>query len=247
MWRWFSWYAERFLRKHFHAVRRDLAVAMPALRDDEPVIFFCNHPSWWDPMIGIFIASRCWPDRKHYWPIDAGMLRKYRFLGKLGFFGVDASSLRGAAGFLRTGSELLNGSNCIWITAQGEFADVRKRPIDLKPGIARLCARGDRGVIVPVAAEYPFWSEKTPEALLRFGEPVPIADRPTIELLESRLTGAMDALALSAMSRDPARFETLLGGSTGTSGIYDLWRRFGAALKGRRFDPSHMPDPGSPT
>ena len=35
----------------------------------------------------------------------------------------------------------------------------------------RLARRLDAGIILPLAIEYPFWSEKTPEALLAFGRP----------------------------------------------------------------------------
>src|SRR3712207_2550788 len=89
LWRWFSWYAERFLRKHFHAVRLAADTPPPQVPSGVPLVVYANHPPWWDPMLAIYLARRLWPQRRHYWPIDAAMLRKYRFFAKLGFFGVD--------------------------------------------------------------------------------------------------------------------------------------------------------------
>lgn len=243
MWRWFTWYARRFLRQHMHAVRLMRGGEPPAVPPNEPLIICGNHPSWWDPMVGIFLAQHLWPDRDHYWPIDARMLEKYRFFGKLGFFGVEQDSRRGAAAFLRTATAVLSRPRaCLWVTAEGEFADVRARPLRIKPGVAHLARRLDRGVILPLAIEYPFWSEKTPETLVRIGSPVRAADRPTVDDLAAALAGAMDDLAAAATTRDPARFTTLLAGAAGTSGIYDGWRRAKALLAGRRFDAAHMPE-----
>jgi hypothetical protein len=248
LWRWFSWYAPRFLRKHMHAVRLVRGGEAPTVPGDQPLIVYCNHPSWWDPMVGIFLARHLWPDRNHYWPIDARMLGKYRFFGRLGFFGVEPDSRRGAAAFLRVAPAALSRANaCLWVTAQGKFADVRARPVRIKPGLEHLVRRLDRGVIVPLAGEFTFWAEKTPEALLHFGRPTAVTDRPDTAALESALAGAMDALAAAAIARDPGRFTTLLSGAAGTSAAYDAWRRARAAVTGRRFDAAHVPDPEART
>ena len=43
------------------------------------------------------------------------------------------------------------------------------RPVRLRPGLAHLARRVPGATIVPLALEYPFWDERTPEALCRFG------------------------------------------------------------------------------
>ncbi len=49
----------------------------------------------------------------------------------------------------------------LMITPQGEFTDVRSRPVEFKPGLARLAA--DCGAIVqPFASEFVFWNEPRP-------------------------------------------------------------------------------------
>jgi 1-acyl-sn-glycerol-3-phosphate acyltransferase len=246
MWRWFSWYASRFLRKHFHAVRLLRGGEPPAVPLDQPLVVYCNHPSWWDPMIGIFLASRFWPERNHYWPIDAAMLRKYPMFAKLGFFGIEKDSPRGGAAFLRTATAALReGRACLWVTAQGEFADVRQRPVRIKPGLAHLARRLERGTILPLAGEYPFWTERTPEALLRFGRPLDAAARPSHDELERTLADAMVALAAAAIAREPARFTRLLGGAAATGAVYDAWRRARAFATRQRFDAAHADETGA--
>ncbi|HYE17468.1 MAG TPA: lysophospholipid acyltransferase family protein [Tepidisphaeraceae bacterium] len=252
LWRWFGWYAERALRKSFHAVRVDPTGADPATPGDVPVIIYSNHPSWWDPMVAIFLARRWFPDRRHYWPIDAAMLEKYRFFGKLGFFGVEPGTARGGASFLRTATAALAppGDACLWIAAEGEFADVRRRPLRLRPGLAHLARRLGRARILPLALEYAFWTERTPEVLVRVGESIEIDGGGAARDVEDwqadlarRLEVNLDALSAPTMGRDPAQFTTLLGGAAGTNWAYDAWRRARAAVSGRRFDPAHMPEP----
>jgi hypothetical protein len=89
-------------------------------------------------------------------------------------------------------------------------------------------------IALPVALEYPFWTEKRPEALARFGAPVQDADR-----LEEALLDAMDWLAGDAATRDPSAFDELLRGRVGIGGAYDVWRRAAAALRGERFRAEH--------
>src|SRR5688500_10539954 len=86
--RWFTWYARRFVRRNFHAVRVLRDTAPPAF-EGRPILVAMNHPSWWDPMLALVAATEYYPRRRHFAPIDAAMLRKYRLFARLGFFGVE--------------------------------------------------------------------------------------------------------------------------------------------------------------
>lgn len=247
-WHWLIWlfrrYAVRYVRRHFHAVRLSkTSAALPAA--DEPLLVVLNHPSWWDPMIGI-VLSRAFAGRDHFAAIDAVAVRRYGFFKRLGFVGVDTQSLRGAAEFVRTGAALLaHPRRAYWVTAQGRFTDVRTRPLALQSGVGHLAARVPNLVVLPVALEYTFWTERTPEALVRVGEPLRVADHPGLTgkqwtaRIEAALTANLDALNVETARRDPAAFATLLAGRSGVGGIYDQWRRFKAWVRGRKFDPSH--------
>ncbi len=232
--RWFHRYCRRYAAKHFHAVRLAKSGAAFPPATGEPLIFVMNHPAWWD-VITAFLLSSLMPDYRHYAPIDAGMLKKYGLFRRLGLFGVDQTP-RGGAVFLRTANAIFSRPHrALWVTAQGRFADPRDRPLNLRPGAGAVASRLTTGWVIPVAVEYPFWDERTPELLIRVGESIPINDhtgdsRVWTTLIEDRLTETMDALAKDAIGRDAGRFETMIQGRAGVGGVYDWWR----SLRGRK-------------
>lgn len=245
--RWFRWYARGYLRKHFNAVRAAPPPAdFPNGRTAEPLIVFMNHASWWDPLTALLLAERFWPNRPVYAPMDAAALRRYPFFRRLGIFGVEPRSAAGALVFLRTAAEVLRKPESIlWLTPQARFADVRERPVTFAPGLSHLVRRLERGLLLPLAVEYVFWEERTPEILVRFGTVLSAAElkasstKAVQERLQSALQTTMDELAGDAVTRKTADFETLLAGRAGVGGIYDLWRRMRAAAMGTRFEPHH--------
>ena len=78
-----------------------------------PLIVYANHASWWDPLAFIVISRYFLPTACHYAPMDAVALKHYGFLRKLGLFGIEASTPRGAAQFLRTAREVLSTPNAV--------------------------------------------------------------------------------------------------------------------------------------
>ena len=240
----FRWYGRRFLRKHFHAVRLARRGSSPTLPDG-PLIIALSHPSWWDPMLGIALSER-FAERAHVVPIEAAALGRYGFFERLGFFGIEPGSRAGFERLLQVADQVLPRRDvAFWITPQGRFTDVRRRPLELRPGVGHLAQRLRGGAILPVALEYTFWTERTPEALVRFGEPILVDDGSSrsvdawTEQVALALTQAQDDLAVDAMTRDPAAFETLLEGRSGTAVVYDLWRRGWAMLRGRHYAREH--------
>ena len=111
--------------------------------------------------------------------------------------------------------------------------------------MAHAVAAAGGGVVVPLAIEYPFWSERLPEALGAFGPAIRIADHPDrgprewTEALEEALGATQDRLAAAAIRREPGAFTTLASGRVGVGLVYDCLRRFNAWRRGERFDPSH--------
>ncbi len=232
---WFRRYGRWYVRRHFHGVRVSRRGRAP-LVPTGPLIVVANHPSWWDPLVCMALTE-LFPHRVPYAPIDARALEQYRFFAKLGFFGVEPNSARGARTFLRVGADILGApGTALWVTAQGRFTDARERPVRLMPGVERLAAQfgHGQGVIVPVAIEYVFWTENRPEALARFGEPVPFG-----EPVGPALERTQDALAEEAMSRDSSWFEDVWAGQVGMGGVYDLWRSARAWLRGKKFSAEH--------
>ena len=258
-------YLRGYFRKNFHAVRTSRA-GLPSRSSEGgrldigsgPLIVYSNHPSWWDPIHFSLLASVVLPERRLYGPMDAEALEKYSFFKKLGVFGIDRSSRgvaesrqrRASVRFLRTSLAILEQERAsLWLTAEGQFTDPRGRPVQILPGVAHLARRLDGGWVVPLALEYPFWNERDPEALSRFGKPIDLSTEPDRSvqewtlILEQGLEDTMNALAKEARSRDPRHFKTVLAGRAGVGGIYDQWRRLKARLAGRKFSAAHGDGP----
>ena len=243
MFRLFGFYLHWYFWRRFHAVRIS-RTGLPRAAPGRPVIIYSNHPSWWDPALYILLCTRLFPGRAGFGPMDAAALGKYGVLERMGVFGIELDTPRGATRFLTTSQRVLSDpASTLWITAEGHFTDFRLRPVRLRPGLAHLARRIPGAVILPLAIEYSFWNESRPEALARFGDPIETGrERTTAEWtshLEAELTRTMDALAAESAQRNPALFQALVRGGTGVGGIYDWWRRLRAWSAGRRFDPSH--------
>ena len=243
--RFFTGVMHRQIARQFRALRI-ARPGLPALPGDRPVMVVATHSSWWDPAVFIALQPILFPGRTGFGPIDAAMLDRYRFMARIGVFGVRQDDPRGAVDFLRAGRRVLDSpGRVLWITAQGRFADPRQRPLALRPGAAHLLARVPGLVAVPMALEYPFWSERRPEALALFGAPVEAGpDEGAGALgarLEAALTRAADDLARLSIARDPAVFDQAIGGARGTGGVYGIWQGARARWRGDRFRPDHAP------
>lgn len=246
LYRWFLVYLRRYARRSFDAVRLSRAVPPPPADPDVPIVVYSNHPSWWDPIMFMLLADACLPGREGYGPMDARALERYGFFRRLGIFGVDLESRRGAVEFLRNATWVLERPGAVlWLTAEGRFTDPRRRPVTLAPGLAHVARSLDRGLLVPLALEYPFWNERLPVALARLGEPLRAESAPLRSVadwqaaLETRLAETMDGLAEESRARDPEAFVDLLEGRKGVGGVYDAWRRVRAAARRERFSPAH--------
>lgn len=260
----FHRFLKTYLRRNFHAIafarETELSSQFESLvssqpehaqsspQDDGglPLIVYSNHPSWWDPLLAHFINKELFAPRQFYAPIDAEALQQYKVFEKLGFFGVQPDSNRGAAQFLKTTSALFRREqSALWVTPEGRFADVRDHEAELMPGLSHVCSKLDRGWVVPLAMEYAFWDERLPLVLFRFGDVISI---PTAgdwdkqhwaDELTQRLRFSQARLAKLCLDRSSEPFENLLQGKRGASGIYDTARRLKSWMTGQSFQASH--------
>jgi len=242
LFRAFGVYLHWYFRRRFHAVRLSRS-GMPHRPAGRPLIVYSNHPSWWDPALFMLLGRTVLRGLRGYGPMEEAALRRYGVLRRLGVFGIDLENRRGAARFLSVGRRVLSDpAASLWITGEGAFTDVRRRPV-LRPGISHLVRLVPEAVVLPLAIEYTFWNESRPEALLRFGQPIDAAPVRSVAawtgVLEAALADTMQGLGEESMTRNPGLFVPVLRGGAGVGGVYDWWRRGRALLAGRRFDPSH--------
>ena len=206
-----------------------------------PLVVYANHPSWWDGELFVWLVTTVFRGRRAYTPMQAAMLERYRFFGRIGGIGI-GPGYAGAATFLAAGRAVLaREDGLLLVNAEGRFRDVRERPVGVAPGLAHLARWAPDARFVPLAIEYAFWNERRPNLLLRFGEAIEAeaVRAGGSAVLDAALAVAMDALAAEAVLRDPRRFTTLIAGRTQISPVYDGWRRARALVQGRRFDPAH--------
>ncbi len=240
---WFTRYTRWFLRRNFHGLHLLRLTHLEKL-EGLPLLICLNHPSWWDPLIGLYLSQRFFLKRRHAAPIAADGLAKYKIFDRLGLFGIRPNSRQGAVRFLEIGRAVLSlPDGAFWVTPQGAFTDVR-RPIEIEPGCGHLVRHVERFGMLPVALEYSFWNERFPEAFACFGEPVVACggDRTASEwnaLFARSMQETVNALSRRVQSRDSSAFESLLEGSAGVGGVYDLWRAAKARLQGKNWQPEH--------
>ncbi|WP_372623249.1 lysophospholipid acyltransferase family protein [Falsiroseomonas sp.] len=237
----------RFFQKHMRAMRV-AQWGMPRDYGSRPLVVFANHPGWWDGVAFMLLSQALFPRRRMYIPMDAAALARYPFMRRIGVFGIEAGTPRGAVAFLRLAREVLAApERMLWMNAPGRFSDVRERPVPIAPGMTRLPEFAPEAVFIPLALDYPFWTERKAEMLCAFGEPIEggvlaALDREArAAALSAALAATMDRLAADAIARDPARFQTLLRGREGMGGLFQLWRQAVAAARGQRYDPRHDP------
>ncbi|MEM9877854.1 MAG: lysophospholipid acyltransferase family protein [Pseudomonadota bacterium] len=244
LFRFFAFIMTRQMRSAFRAIRI-LEPGLPQVPEHTPLMLYTNHPSWWDPAFFIVLSRMILPHRKAFGPMEAEALERYGFMRRIGVFGLDLETPRGAATFMRTATAILQQpKTCLWITAEGQFTDVRTRPVVLRPGASRVLARTPGALAVPTAFEYPFWKEKRPEALVGFGEPIAATQLPTDreaanQILSHALEETQDRLAAASMAQDATQFRALAAGRRGVGGVFALWQRLSALATGQAYRPDH--------
>jgi 1-acyl-sn-glycerol-3-phosphate acyltransferase len=248
----FDFMFTRFFGRHMRAARMPHwglpPAGLTAPDAGMPLIILANHPSWWDGVAFMLLSRRLFPGRRMFIPMEAAALERYPFMKRLGVFGVEMGSTRGAVAFIRTAQAVLADPNhMIWMNVPGRFADARERPLPVVPGVARLPELAPGAMILPLALEYPLWTERAAEMLAAFGPPVAAADLLALDRdarsarIGAMIEASMDRLAEDAIARDPARCAVIVQGQEGMGGIWQTWRHLRATLRGERFDPRHIP------
>ena len=228
----FGWYAQRLLRRRFHAVRLagDSSATLRSIASCEgPALVAMSHASWWDPMLAVALWRRFFPSRSNASPMDATQLAKFRFLRRLGIFGIDPddpASFEAMGGHLRRRLGEMRRPTVI-LTPQGRFVDPRE-PAVPRPGAAALLASTTGMRAWSVAVEYGFWVDARPEVFVRAVE-VPAPAEPRTASWQRALQEAMEAnrvaLAQLVRAREPAGFECVFGGdAVRVHPVYDAWR-----------------------
>ena len=243
--RFFDFYVRRYLGREFDRVRLWGAPRACEIAAGMPLLCVMSHASWWDVLIGYYLARQV-VRRESYAPMDEAQLRRYRILSRLGIYSVDRSSMAGLRAFLKYSASLLSGERAVWITPQGEIASNWRRPVRFQVGVGHLVRSAPEVAVMPVAIHYEFLEEARPEIFIRFGPARRFqAGRQTAgeitEGLERALEETLDRLLKDVTDRTLDGYGVLLEGATSTSLVYDAVRSARTWLTGRP-DPARHGD-----
>ena len=230
-------YVVRYLRRRFHAVRLWGSEASVQIPRDMPLLLVASHASWWDVLVGYFLARRI-VRLPCYAPMDEAQLRRYRILTRLGVYSIDRFSRAGIRTFLRYTADLLEAGGAVWMTPQGEIGSGWRRPVRFQTGVGHLVRRLPALAVVPVAIVYEFLDEPRPEIFVKFGPPrIFLGGREDPAAitgwLERDLERELDIVQAALVARDVRPFSILLEGATSSSAVYDRVRAVRAWLSGR--------------
>jgi 1-acyl-sn-glycerol-3-phosphate acyltransferase len=205
----FAVYTSALLRRRFAAV-----YARGSLPEtDAPLLVAAQHVGWWDPMV-LFHLSRVRFSGTHYTMMEAANLRRLRFFGKLGAFGVDRTSRAETLATMRYAlARLAEPRARVWLFPQGAIAPCDKRPLGCDPGASWLAERAGVSV-VPVAIRYEFLEEQFPQAFVSFGAPCEAGD------VEAMLTAEADSLRDALCSGSLREFDLVLRGRRSISDLF---------------------------
>ncbi len=235
--RFFGGYTCRLLRKNFTAVRLERegdAVLRSAADHDGPLILAFNHPSWWDPIVGVALRHRYLSDRPGLSPIEMAMFERFGFMRRLGMFGIDVDHPEAGRAMVEyvVSCQQRDPDLALFLTPQGEFADVRQ-PIVVRPGAGAVAAKLENVRVLAVLSEFVLWTDKRPEVLLLVRE-CARPEHPTTagwtRSIRDGMQAGTDQLAALAIARDEAPFLSMLERrGSNVNPAYDLWQR----LRGR--------------
>jgi hypothetical protein len=107
LFRAFGWYLRWFFWRNFHAVRI-ARCGLPDIPADRPLIIYTNHPSWWDPALFMLVSNTFLQDRAGFGPMEAEALARYKLFRRLGVYGIDSATRRGAARFMDVSLRILS-------------------------------------------------------------------------------------------------------------------------------------------
>lgn len=133
----FSHYAEKGIRKHFHQVIIDGTVDCK----NSPVLLFSNHISWWDGFWALYLNNHLFKKKFHFMMDETELKKRWLFNYSGGFSIAPDRSLFDTLDYTR---ELLTDSdNMVLIYPQGKLYSSHTTDVKFKRGVEKIRLSGD--------------------------------------------------------------------------------------------------------
>ncbi len=203
--------AGRILRRQFSAIHvRNLGLRPP---DDEAILYFANHVSPWDGLLGRYLTYTCL-QQDPYAMTSEPMLPLARWSGT---FSVDSRDRFDVVNAVRYATELLAQTpSCgLWMFPERMAYPYNQRPRNLAPGTSLIIRRVKALVLVPVVFKYSFNNDPNhSDAFVNFGAPfsatVGLSQNDLTAELETRLTHDLDMVSNDLGARRTGDFITIM-------------------------------------
>jgi len=196
-----------------------------------PLIFYLNHPSWWDGYMALVLNRMVLGNRfQAFCMMDERELRRYRFFTWIGAFSVNRQDARSAMDSVAYISRLLAArrDRALAIFPQGEITPNDRRPLMMFSGMAHVARHAGGATLWPVALRYEFRGEQRPEVFIRAGlahyAGAGADTRALTAEAGARLTTACDALRDEVTGGRLEGYRVLLRGRPGPDKIFDAAR-----------------------
>ena len=241
-----------FAQAHARACASRTGACRETARAARRLVVFANHPSWWDGVAFMLLSAGCCRTGRMFTRWTKRRSTDTPSCGASASSGSRPARSRGAVAFLRTAEHVLAGpAHMLWMNAPGRFADVRERPVPDRAG--HDAPAGDRARRAS-SCRSRSTTRSGPSARRRCWSPSARRSRPRSC---SRWTATRARRACPPRWRrrwtawprmpspaTPAASRRWSQGREGMGGVYQAWRRLGAAAARPALRPP--PRPGRP-
>ena len=176
------WMCDKYLfgmlENAFYAMRVKNAQKFEQRDKNFANIIYAPHSNWWDGQVGYNLCRRVFK-------VDIRMmieeLGRFPILSKAGAFSINKKSAQESMKALKYSVSAMNKpERGLWIFPQGIVKPPNFRPIEFQSGmtfVAQNCVKKYGGInLIPVALNYAFLREYSPEILVEVGDPIILKD-----------------------------------------------------------------------
>lgn len=217
--RYFAGHVRRRFARRFSAVRVLGLSHLARSFTERPTILVANHTSWWDSLVFFDLCRRTF-GVDAYALMDAKNLRRLKFLGWIGAFGVELGDKADGARAVAYGGTLLDRpGRAVIVFPQGRERPSSERPLAFLPGAAKIAHAAAQEVnVVPVSLRYEHGRAEKPEALVHVGEPMPLRERvaATCAAMEAAVTRLLDETQRALHAGETATWPVHIDGGAGS-------------------------------
>ncbi|KQR72539.1 lysophospholipid acyltransferase family protein [Pedobacter sp. Leaf176] len=149
IYKFFSWYIQFIVDKHFAAVNFDNIEP----KKDSSVLVLANHFSWWDGFLIFYINKKVFKKQFHVL-VNAENYRKLSFLKYLGAFAAKHSGKDVLETLNYAGNLLDNPDNLVLVFPQGKLHSNHLKNITFEKGVMQMINASQKRINIVFAATF---------------------------------------------------------------------------------------------